>query len=146
MQQIQQILERKTYMAFFFVCFLRTMHDTALFTIIYFNSFTDNRFVTVQLPVICCDMSISDDDDEYRRTVRQWYRLQKHAEIQRTCVFLSLSGFVFRWTDRQMDHWLNGQEEDLFLSSSSFCPMGGLLMARWLLHSSSPSTHRSCDH
>ncbi len=61
------------------------MHKTALFTIIYFNIFTDNRFVTVRLPVICCDMSISDDDDEddddeddddddddeYRRTVRQ---------------------------------------------------------------------------
>ena len=44
--------------SFFLLLFLRTMHKTALFTIIYCNSlfFTDNGVVTVRLPGDCCDM------------------------------------------------------------------------------------------
>lgn len=100
MQQIQQMLWLKTYMAFFF---LRTMHKTALFTIIYCSFFTDNRFLTVGLPVVWCDMSVQlMMMVKSGRTVIQWYCLRKHAEIKRTCVLLSLTRCVFRLTDRRI--------------------------------------------
>lgn len=48
---------------FSFLSLLHTMHKSALFTIVYCNFFTDNRFLTVRLSVVCCDMSVVDYED-----------------------------------------------------------------------------------
>lgn len=70
------------------------MHKTVLFTIIYCNFFTDSRFLTVRLSVVCCDMSVVDYEDYLEKGVTVILPMETCWDKQGFCVPVLDQGWV----------------------------------------------------